>query len=156
MDNAQYGYSSADNTGKIKKNHIFHLGTIKIKSKEVDGNSAPLDWTQLDTIDIKNTTIFLDQAYDNFSLSVENIQMLVALANENWREELEKEASPMFILSPTSIQVTLEVSKFGKKDPELPLCKINGKLNQISVNISGEEIKSFKWESQKNKVHFQD
>ena len=47
--------------------------------------------------------------YDNFSLSVENIQMLVALANENWRDELTKSASPMFILSPTMIQVNLGV-----------------------------------------------
>ena len=61
--------------------------------------------------------------YDNFSLSVENIQMLVALANENWRDELTKSASPMFILSPSMIQVNLGVCKW-KKDPGFPLCKI--------------------------------
>ena len=80
--------------------------------------------------------------YDNFSLSVENIQMLVALANENWRDELTKSASPMFILSPTTIHVNLGVCK-TKKDPDFPLCKIKGNLDQISVNISGKKIKSF-------------
>ena len=78
--------------------------------------------------------------YDNFSLSVENIQMLVALANENWRDELTKSASPMFILSPTTIQVNLGVCKW-KKDPDFPLFKIKGNLDQISVNISGKKIK---------------
>ena len=62
--------------------------------------------------------------------------MLVALANENWRGELEKPSSPMFILSPTTINVTLQVC-MNRKLEEFPWFKIRGNLNQISLNISG-------------------
>ena len=62
--------------------------------------------------------------------------MLVALANENWRGELEKPSSPMFILSPTTINVTLQVCMYRKME-EFPWFKIRGNLNQISLNISG-------------------
>ena len=77
-----------------------------------------------------------DQMYDNFSMKMENLQMLVALANENWRGELEKPSSPMFILSPTTINVTLQVC-MNKTLEEYPWFKIRGNLNQISLNISG-------------------
>ena len=80
-----------------------------------------------------------DQMYDNFSMKMENLQMLVALANEHWRGELEKPSSPMFILSPTTINVTLQVCK-NKKLEEYPWFKIRGNLNQISLNISGKDL----------------
>ena len=86
---------------------------------------------------IKN--LLLDQMYDNFSLSMENMQMLVALANESWRDELEKATSPLFILSPTTVKVNVQVCK-TRKDPQYPICKIKGNLNQISINISGKII----------------
>ena len=62
--------------------------------------------------------------------------MLVALANENWRGELEKPSSPMFILSPTTINVNLQVC-MNRTMEEFPWFKIRGNLNQISLNISG-------------------
>ena len=78
-----------------------------------------------------------DKMYDNFSLKMENFQMLVAMPSENWRGELEKTSSPMFILSPTTIDVTLQVC-VNRKLEGYPWFKIKGNLNQISVNISGE------------------
>ena len=69
---------------------------------------------------------------------MENMQMLVALANESWRDELEKATSPLFILSPTTVKVNVQVCK-TRKDPQYPICKIKGNLNQISINISGKE-----------------
>ena len=80
-----------------------------------------------------------DQMYDNFSMKMENLQMLVALANENWRGELEKPSSSMFILSPTTINVDLQVCK-NKKLEEYPWFKIRGNLNQIRLNISGKDL----------------
>ena len=114
-----------------------HLGTITIKSSEVNTTTQSPDQlhSQFKSINFKETTMF-DQMYDNFSMKMENLQMLVALANENWRGELEKPSSPMFILSPTTINVTLQVCK-NKKLEEYPWFKIRGNLNQISLNISG-------------------
>jgi vacuolar protein sorting-associated protein 13A/C len=76
-----------------------------------------------------------DQAYDKFNLCMENMQMLVAMPNENWRCELDKNASPLFLLKPTTVQVGVQFC-LVKNDPELPLVKITGKLDNISVNIS--------------------
>ena len=79
---------------------------------------------------------FADKIYDNFNLTMEKMQMLVALPNENWRSEVSKSHSPLFILSPTTVQVTVQVC-LVKNDPELPICKVTGSLNQIGINISG-------------------
>ena len=61
--------------------------------------------------------------------------MLVSLPNENWRSEIGKKSSPLFLLKPTSIKVLLQYCLITN-DPELPLCKIHGKLEKISINIA--------------------
>ena len=66
---------------------------------------------------------------------MENIQILVALPNENWRGELIKKTSPLFLLSPTTVHVSMQIC-MKKDDPELPICKVQGTLNQIGINIS--------------------
>ena len=66
---------------------------------------------------------------------MENIQILVALPNENWRGELIKKTSPLFLLSPTTVHVSMQIC-MKKDDPELPICKVQGRLSQIGINIS--------------------
>ena len=66
---------------------------------------------------------------------MENIQILVALPNENWRGELIKKTSPLFLLSPTTVHVSMQLC-MKKDDPELPICKVQGRLSQIGINIS--------------------
>ena len=77
----------------------------------------------------------LDQIYEKYNLTMENIQILVALPNENWRGELIKKTSPLFLLSPTTVHVSMQIC-MKKDDPELPICKVQGTLNQIGINIS--------------------
>ncbi len=79
--------------------------------------------------------IYIFQAYDKFNVCMEHMQMLVALPNEDWRKEIGSTSSPLFLLKPTTVQVTLQYC-LVKNDPELPLCKINGKLDNIAVRIS--------------------
>jgi hypothetical protein len=62
-------------------------------------------------------------------------QVLVSLPNENWRTEIGKRSSPLFLLRPTTIKVQLEHCLITN-DPELPLCKIKGKLDKIAINIA--------------------
>ena len=76
-----------------------------------------------------------DQIYEKYNLTMENMQILVALPNENWRPELTKKSSPLFLLSPTTVQVSMQLCMV-KNDPELPICKIKGNLDQIGINIS--------------------
>ena len=62
-------------------------------------------------------------------------QVLVSLPNESWRSEIGKRSSPLFLLKPTSITVLFEYCLITN-DPELPLCKIQGKLDKISINVA--------------------
>merc|ERR1712107_130937 len=76
-----------------------------------------------------------DQAYEKFKLTLRNMQILVALPNENWRKELNQIQSPLFLLSPTTVEVTLHKCLL-KDDPTMPHIKIKGNLDQININIS--------------------
>ena len=76
-----------------------------------------------------------DQAYDKFSVSLDDMQVLVAMPLENWSEHVGRKSSPMFLLKPTSLKVTLQHCLI-KNDPEMPLSKLGGSLESISINIS--------------------
>ena len=76
-----------------------------------------------------------DQAYEKFKLTLRNMQILVALPNEHWRKELNQIQSPLFLLSPTTVEVTLHKCLL-KDDPTMPHIKIKGNLDQININIS--------------------
>merc|ERR1712062_1798 len=41
-------------------------------------------------------SLLQEKAYDKFDMRLENIQILVALPNENWRQELDQKKSPLF------------------------------------------------------------
>ena len=82
-----------------------------------------------------DTSNLKDKAYDKFNLTLENMQILVALNNENWRRELDKEKSCLFLLTPTTVKVVLQMC-LVKQDPTMPEFKIKGSLDDISINIS--------------------
>ena len=69
------------------------------------------------------------------NLFVFSSQVLVSLPNENWRSEIGKRSSPLFLLKPTTIKVVFQFCLITN-DPELPLVKINGSLDKIAINIA--------------------
>lgn len=126
------------NAGEFSDNcacSIINLGSISIKSKPISQETRDVKDFQFNFDMETFKSRILDKAYDNFNMSMSNIQMLVALPNENWRLELDKKSSPLFLLSPTTVEVTLSLCVV-KNDPELPICKVKGKLPHISINIS--------------------
>ncbi len=76
-----------------------------------------------------------DQAYDKFNVSLENMQLVVALPNEEWRTHLDRETSTLFLLKPTYLRVLLHYCII-EDDPEMPLVKVKGSLENISINVS--------------------
>ena len=76
-----------------------------------------------------------DQAYDKFSVSLDDMQVLVAMPHEDWSAHVGRKKSPMFLLKPTSLKITLQHCLI-KNDPDMPLSKLSGSLESISINIS--------------------
>ena len=113
----------------------FFSGSIILKSKEINAETRHFEEFQFHDFAESIKDSILDQIYEKYNLTMENIQILVALPNENWRGELIKKTSPLFLLSPTTVHVSMQIC-MKKDDPELPICKVQGTLNQIGINIS--------------------
>ncbi len=114
---------------------VINLGSIAVSSKPISQQTRDLRELSLSDLTETFKKSLRDQAYDKFNVCMENMQMLVALPNEDWRREVNVKSSPLFLLKPTTVQVTLQYC-LVKNDPELPVCKINGKLDNIAVRIS--------------------
>ena len=114
---------------------VANLGSIRIKSKPISIETKSLKQLSLSSITKGFKKSLQDQAYDNFSISLENMQLIVALAGEGWRSHISKDESPLFILNPTSLRVVLQYCLI-KNDPDMPLTKVKGSLDSIFINIS--------------------
>ena len=128
-----YGGDATNESAKAYA--IAKLGSITIKSKPLPTHVKEIKTfgTMEDLLDnFKENLVqgLRDQVYDKFDVSLNNVQMLVALSNEPWREEMGKKDSPLFLLKPTTIDVVLEHCLM-KKDPALPRFKVKGHLKSL-------------------------
>ncbi len=114
---------------------VANLGSIRVKSRPISAETRSLrEMTLSDLTEVFKANL-RDQAYDKFNVSLENMQLIVALPNEEWRTHLDKEKSSLFLLKPTSLKVMVHYCLI-KSDPEMPLVKVKGSLDNISVNVS--------------------
>lgn len=115
---------------------IVNLGSIAVKSKQISAEMRDLKaLSSLAELTSAFKSSLKDQVYDKFEVKLENVQVLLALPNESWRSQIDKSRSPLFLLEPTSISVLLRLCLI-KRDPDLPICKVEGSLDSISVNIA--------------------
>ena len=114
---------------------VANLGSIHVKSKPISVETKSLKELSLSDLSESFKNSLRDQAYDNFSVSLENMQLIVALAGEDWRSHVSKVKSPLFILNPTSLRVVFQYCLI-KNDPDMPLAKVKGSLESIFINIS--------------------
>ena len=133
-----YGGDATNESAKAYA--IAKLGSITVKSKPLPTHVKEIKafGTMEDFLDnFKENLVqgLRDQVYDKFDVSLTNVQMLVALSNEPWRDEMSKKASPLFLLKPTTIDVVLEHCLM-KKDPALPRFKVKGHLKSLSINAA--------------------
>ena len=57
------------------------------------------------------------------------------MPHEDWSAHVGRKKSPMHILKPTSLTVQLHHCLI-KNDPDMPLTKLKGSLESISINVS--------------------
>ena len=115
---------------------VASLGCIRVKSK-------PIAWELLRIKQLQDSKELLkdlenslySKAYDKFDVCLENLQVMVALPNEPWRDHVKSRSSPMFMLKPTTIRVQLQCC-IKKNNPDLPIFKVSGTLEKISFNIA--------------------
>ena len=114
---------------------VVNLGSIAVKSKPISMETRSLKELSLSDITEAFKKNLRDQAYDKFTVTLDNMQVIVSLPNEDWRAHLERETSPLFLLKPTSLTVNMAFCLI-KNDPDMPVSKISGNLDNITVNIS--------------------
>ena len=83
----------------------------------------------------QNLSLTTDIICFRFDVSLKNVQLLVALQGERWDSEMTRHDSPLFLLTPTTLNVELGVCLVQTK-PELPKFRVEGKLNSLSVNVA--------------------
>ena len=68
-------------------------------------------------------------------MSLKNVQLLVALKGERWDNEMTRHDSPLFLLTPTTLNVELGVC-LVQTNPELEKFCVVGKLDSLSINVA--------------------
>ena len=63
------------------------------------------------------------------------MQLLVALKGERWDNEMARHDSPLFLLTPTTLNVELGVC-LVQTNPELEKFCVVGKLDSLSINVA--------------------
>ncbi|WAR29642.1 VP13A-like protein [Mya arenaria] len=111
---------------------ILDLGHLKIGSER--SQSDIKSKSQLGSLEDVMT-----KAYDKFNISLDNIQLLMVHANEDWQAIRRLKDSPTHILCPISLNILLEKCMFDK-DPRMAKMKVKGELPLVSLNISDKRL----------------
>lgn len=77
-----------------------------------------------------------EHCYDSFVLELTDLQILMALGTEDWRNAVEKsKRTDMHILNPVSLTITFSKCLITE-DPRFPHAKVIGELPSIDVRVS--------------------
>ena len=119
---------------------IANLGSVSVRSKEVTQDmvnsklAGAIEVTDLETRQKE------EQAYDQFSIHLHNMELLMALQGEDWRKEMKKRDSKLFLLKPINMDLTFKMCLIAN-DPDFPVYKLSGSLpSGISVIIEEKRL----------------
>ena len=122
---------------------IANLGSVLVRSKEVTEdmvNSKKHGAVENIDFEKKFRNAILDQAYDKFSISLNDMELLLAKEGENWRKELLNHKSKLFLLKPINLEVNLRICLIPN-DPDFPVYKLSGQLPKgIEVCIEEKRL----------------
>ena len=96
----------------------------------------------LDVVDRQEVvkTNWQEQAYDQFSIHLMNMVLMMMQEGEDWRKEIMNRDSKLFMLKPIDMEVTLKMCLI-QNDPDFPVYKVSGNLNSgIAVNIEERRL----------------
>ncbi|XP_052264161.1 intermembrane lipid transfer protein VPS13A-like [Dreissena polymorpha] len=81
----------------------------------------------------------MGKAYDTFNISLDNVQLMMIHAGEDWKSIRRLCDSPMHILCPISLSVLLQKCMFDN-DQRMAKMKIKGLIPLLSLNISDRRL----------------
>ena len=114
---------------------IANLGSVSVRSKEVTQDMVNSKLTGGG-----ETRKNEDQAYDQFSIHLHNMELLMAQQGEDWRSEMTNRDSKLFLLKPINMDLTFKMCLIAN-DPDFPVYKLCGSLpSGISVNIEEKRL----------------
>ena len=122
---------------------IANLGSVTIRSKEVTQNMV--DNKRLGAMDdvpgaLDVVTNWQEQAYDQFSIHLANMELMMSKQGEDWKTEMMNRDSKLFMLKPINLEVVLKMCLIHT-DPDFPVFKLSGDLpNGIAVNIEEKRL----------------
>ncbi|XP_037079411.1 vacuolar protein sorting-associated protein 13-like [Pollicipes pollicipes] len=79
------------------------------------------------------------QAYDQFDIELQDIEMVLAVRGESWREALALSGSPLHLVRPISLAICLKKCLITD-DPRLPVVKVDASIAKLSVGISDHRL----------------
>ncbi|KAF7280409.1 hypothetical protein GWI33_006075 [Rhynchophorus ferrugineus] len=99
--------------------------------------------SQTDEIDYKlNENNFHNKLYDCYSLELNDMQVLVAKAKENWRYALNKGSSTLHVLDRFNISLQIERRVVHTSDPLYPSLTLNANLPKLVFHLNENKISS--------------
>uniref|UniRef100_A0A224XG50 Putative vacuolar protein n=1 Tax=Panstrongylus lignarius TaxID=156445 RepID=A0A224XG50_9HEMI len=103
---------------------VVNLGNLKMTTKlKDDTREQPKDLIEKYGTEEAALQSLIEKSYDNFTLTLTNIQVLFALAGENWEGIITN--NDLYFLKPTTL--TLNIGKcIIPDDPRIPKIKLHG------------------------------
>ncbi|XP_068131864.1 intermembrane lipid transfer protein VPS13C isoform X2 [Hyperolius riggenbachi] len=81
----------------------------------------------------------MDQAYDQFHVKINKVQMLFRRAGQDWKKARSLDSSPLHILQP--IDIDLQLGKaMVERDSRMPRFKVSGVLPLLCLKMSHDNI----------------
>ncbi|XP_074028701.1 vacuolar protein sorting 13D [Leptinotarsa decemlineata] len=87
-----------------------------------------------------NETNIHNKLYDQYSLELTDMQILLGKAKDNWRYALNKGYSNLHVLDRFSISLQIERRVVYTADPQFPSLTINGNLPRLTAHLSENKI----------------
>lgn len=119
---------------------VISLGRLTLRSEPTTEyrNIISMHTSGLTCEDIMRT--MLQQAYDKFTLDIQDIQILLAKPSENWREALQNgKNTDMHLLEPTAMHLSADLCVVDD-DPRLPKTRISVKIPSIGIEVAEDKI----------------
>ncbi|XP_043195691.1 vacuolar protein sorting-associated protein 13-like [Amphibalanus amphitrite] len=113
-----------------------NLGSVRLRSapRQVDPVSVRKMASQGTSSEDIFTTMAA-QAYDQFDIDLEDIEVVMSVPGESWREALKLSGSPQHLVRPISLSVCVKKCLITD-DPRLPVVKVDAAISKLSFSIS--------------------
>lgn len=119
---------------------VISLGRISLRSEPTAQSRTiiSMHMSGLTNEDIMRE--MLQQAYDKFTLDIQDIQILLAKPMENWRQALQDgKVTDMHLLEPTAMHLSADLCVVDD-DPRLPKTRISAKIPSIGISVAEDKI----------------